>query len=761
MVEFPVSPPMVTVDKELSNVQKTGDARLGDVRPEASPRAGRIATFALASVVAGLLLYLVEAVDRIAVLWPSFNSALEPAAYAAYLAPTALLTTVAAIAFAVPLTVVGLVFGGASRLAGRVSPRAGGLAAGVATVVALGVGLWTLSQIYPAVLERPLLEVARKVNLRVTSIPVVVEYFSLFYAAGLVLAVTGLLVVDRLLASRPSGKGRALLALATLVSGAALVAFYALDSRIQFGRYDLTLHLPATIVQFFLAFVTAGLALGAAGLTRARARRLVPAAVGAIALAILASAFAVWHIGSNENLKALLWRQSVVARRAYEVAALAADRDGDGATSLFAGADLDDRNPAVHPFATEIPGNGVDENCFGGDGVAPAPVRAAATATVPTDYDFILIALDTLRSSRMGVYGYSRPTTPRIAEHAARARFFPNAYAMGSNTGLTFASMQRSASRAAVFERGRPTMFATLAEAGYRTAQINASSDSRWLAPRTWRKYRKVIMNGIDEVTHQEDLGRWDADRVTDEAIAYIDALPPGTRHATWVHYLDQHEPRRKMAPFDFGDSESDIYDSTVAFTDREVGRLLDYLRDTGRLERTVVVLMADHGEAFGEHGMYEHGNRPYADQIDVPTIVWAPGVAPARVESPAATVDIAPTVLHALGLPNIPNAEGRNLLDDALPARPIFVETPANLPEPSHFSYGVIDGSWRLIWDVRGNTLELYDLSRDPHESKNLADLEPERLAAMKTLLAGWLDSTGAVRQFGKKDFKKERNDE
>jgi arylsulfatase A-like enzyme len=434
------------------------------------------------------------------------------------------------------------------------------------------------------------------------------------------------------------------------------------------------------------------------------------------------------------------------------VAPLAGDRDGDGATSLFAGSDVDDRNPAVHPFATEIPVNGVDENCFGGDGATTAREPATPVATEPTSYDFVLVALDTLRASRMSVYGYDRPTTPRIAEYAARGRFFTNAYSAGSNTGLTFATMQRATTRAAVFGKARPTLFGSLAAAGYVTAQVNASSDSRWLAPRTWRRYRKVIMTGITNVTHQEEAGRWDADRVTDEAIRYIDALPPGARHATWVHYLDQHEPRRKFEPYDYGDSASDVYDSTVAFADHEVGRLLDYLRDSGRLDRTVVVLMSDHGESFDEHGMNEHGNRPYLEQVRVPTIVWAPGAAPARVDVPVTTTDIAPTVLDALGLPPLANAEGRSLLGD-LPARAVFAETPANLPQPSFFSYAVTDGSWRLIWDVRGNTLELYDTASDPGELHNLADAEPERMASMKSLLARWLDSTEAVRQFGKHD--------
>jgi arylsulfatase A-like enzyme len=260
-----------------------------------------------------------------------------------------------------------------------------------------------------------------------------------------------------------------------------------------------------------------------------------------------------------------------------------------------------------------------------------------------------------------------------------------------------------------------------------------------------WADYRRVILDGVETKTHQKGKPLWDADKVTDAAIDYLSSLAPEERHATWVHYLDPHAPRKKMAPFDFGDSDSDKYDTEVAFADREVGRLLDWMRDTGRLENTIVVLMADHGESFGEHGMVQHGNRPYDEQAHVPLVVWAPGLAPSRVATPVSTLDVAPTVLAYLGQPSIPGAEGIDLLGD-VPARPIVTETPRNGVDVTFFAYAVTDGPWRLIYDVYGNTTELYDLDADPTELHNLADREPERLAAMRAALARWLDSTRSV---------------
>jgi arylsulfatase A-like enzyme len=501
------------------------------------------------------------------------------------------------------------------------------------------------------------------------------------------------------------------------------------------------------VLECALAFFAAAVALRASGrpVGRGAAGR---GAVAVVVFAILASAFAVLHIGSNENLKALLWRRSVVARRAYETAVFLTDRDGDGFSSFLAGADTDDANPAVNPLATEIPGNGVDDNCFGGDLAVAPPQRAAAVVPAAANGKrFVLIAIDTLRADRMSLYGYGRPTTPRIDEYARSGLVFDACSSAGTNTAVAFAAMQTSASRGGVFEPDRVRLFPRLAEAGYRTAQVNAVPEDMWLrAKSSSQPYRRVILDGIDEFPHEFGEEFWDADKVTDAAIEYFSALPPDAPSATWVHYFDPHTPRKKMAPFDFGDSASDMYDTEVAYADREVGRLLDWMQTSGLMKDTIVILMADHGEAFLEHGMDFHGNRPYAEQIHVPLVVWAPGLAPGRTASPASVVDIAPTVFDFVGLGPMPGAEGRSLLSPPPVRRPIFSETPLNIVDGPFHAFAVTDGGWKLIYDVIGNTTELYDLERDPRELHNLADLEPERVAAMRATLAGWLDTTRSV---------------
>jgi arylsulfatase A-like enzyme len=707
----------------------------------------RLWIYALAGLAGGVLVWVVETADRLATLWPSFASASEASLYAAYLAPDVLMGLAVGVVAGVVLAALGAVREGFERLAARVSPERKALVGAALAAVAVGVVARLATFAASGTVEEPLFRVLKKVDDRIVRLPFAVEHFGALLTVGLLVGAAALVAIDLGLGARPRGRLRLVPAALAALGIATLVGLYAVDSRLFYGRYEATMHVPATLAELAIAFVTAGLSLSALRVDALRRRAAVVAAA-VTAVAVLATGFATWHAGANQNLKALLWRRSIVARRAYQAMSAAADRDGDGFPAALAGGDVDDRDPAVNLLATEIPANGVDDNCIGGDLAAAPPAPPAPPQPVPAGAakNFILISIDTLRANRMSAYGYARPTSPRLAELGRLGTFFERAYSQGTNTGVSFASMQRSATRGAIFDDDRPTLFGRLAEAGFVTTFINARRDDSWLETRRWTRYRRIILDGIQTYDHTAGDPLWDGDKVTDRAIEYLSSISPDERHATWVHYLDPHEPRKKMAPFDFGDSSSDKYDTEVAFADREVGRLVDWLIASGRMKDSIVVLMADHGESFLDHGMDLHGNRPYDEQVHVPLVMWAPDVPPARVADPVGIWDVAPSVLSYLGLPAIPGAEGRDVLRSPIVARPIFSETPLNLVEVSFFAYAVTDGDWRYIYDVRGNTVELYDLASDPLELRNLADARPEKASELRAVLAGWLDATRSV---------------
>jgi arylsulfatase A-like enzyme len=126
------------------------------------------------------------------------------------------------------------------------------------------------------------------------------------------------------------------------------------------------------------------------------------------------------------------------------------------------------------------------------------------------------------------------------------------------------------------------------------------------------------------------------------------------------VHYFDAHGPRTlrvlppetpKFAPLPNEDPDSSLYLSQIAYIDKEVGRLLDGITETGRPDKTVIILSADHGEGFGLHAMYEHGESAFEQVVHVPGTLVAPGVAPGRYDHVASHRDIAATILGAFGL--------------------------------------------------------------------------------------------------------------
>jgi arylsulfatase A-like enzyme len=716
-----------------------------------------VVSSAIAGLLGGMLVFLVEALDRLATLWQSFNTPGEAIVFALYLAPVVMLGVVAGIVAGPALALLGWIV---DRLRRLVEPRAGRyatLAARVAFAIAVtGIALVALESIAFAFGERSLRRIAMTISLylmdadasvlsriaQAASAWVVPILLVLVCAASLVLAAVPAAI--RFESEQERAAGRYVRA---IVAASIVVVLYVFDSRYEYGRYDAFLHVPAAILQCCFAF------LAVAFVARPIGRPIGNGTLARCALAILAfvfvaTTFAFVHIGANENVKALLWRRSVVARRVYSVAVRMFDRDGDGYSSLLAGGDTDDSNPAVHPLADEIAGNGVDDNCIGGDlGAVVSPPAPVASARTLKGKRFVLIAIDTLRADRMGLYGYGRSTTPRIDEHAKAGLVYDSCFSQGTNTAVAFSAMQTSASRGSVFEADRDRLFVRLSKAGFATAQINAVEEGIWLrAKSTSGPYRRVILDGIQTFPHEFGDEFWDADRVTDSAIEYLATLPADRPSATWVHYFDPHTPRRKMAPFDFGDSASDKYDSEVAFADREVGRLLDWLRTSGFADDAIVILTADHGEAFLEHGMDFHGNRPYSEQIHIPLVVWASGLEPGRSATPASIIDIAPTVLEYLQLPPMPKAEGTSLFASSPPDRPIFSETPLNIVDGPFFAFSVTQSRWRLIYDVIGNTTELYDLENDSREMHNLADSRPDRVMALRTLLGHWMDTTRSV---------------
>ena len=377
---------------------------------------------------------------------------------------------------------------------------------------------------------------------------------------------------------------------------------------------------------------------------------------------------------------------------------------------------------------------------IGAVGCGRGPAGEPPQSTVRRD--ILLITIDTLRADRVG-----RGITATLDALAARGVHFTQARAAVPLTLPSHATILTGTlppvhgvreNGIHVYGGTPPSIARELRDAGYATAAFVGAYvlDRRFGLADGFDHYDDQIRRDPTAVLRLE--AERPANEVVDRALAWL-ALSrqrPNTDPAqskplfVWVHLYDPHAPHAVS------------YDEDVKLADRELGRLLQKVKDTGR-DPTIVVV-GDHGESLGEHGERTHGMLLYDAALRVPFIVAGPGVSPARRDEPVSLADVAPT-LRALAGRTSSETAGRNLLGARQTDREVYAET--EYPRVAGWSpvYALQQDRWKLILSSEP---ELYDLATDSSESTNVAATRQPLVTAMGARLAALRETKRGDRQ-------------
>jgi arylsulfatase A-like enzyme len=400
----------------------------------------------------------------------------------------------------------------------------------------------------------------------------------------------------------------------------------------------------------------------------------------------------------------------------------------------------------------------------------------------------LIVLIDALRADRLGAYGYHRDTSPNLDKLASEGARFDAAIAQASWTKPSIASMltglysrQTSVSSGGWAEQGQQgavlvqalaakhvTLAEQLASMGYETG---AFGENHHLVPELgfsqgylrydWKQ--PVRIGPLRQIVRRFE-SRFVADWINDRFFDWLDAKE-GRKFFAYLHHIDVHWPYESPAPFsgmftatpspeDFNRSKfmpdtverlrqggpgkidpatlramSDAYDEGIRYVDDRLGKVFDELRGRGVYDDTLIIVTADHGEEFLEHGLLGHGESLYDEVIRVPLIVKfpcpGPHCAPRVVNSQVELVDVFPTVMSAVGAEAPANLVGRNLGVQAAESRTAYSELASMI--------ALRTPQWKWIYDEQGDSGKLFNLAQDPGEANDLAEREP----ALRELLS------------------------
>lgn len=503
--------------------------------------------------------------------------------------------------------------------------------------------------------------------------------------------------------------------------------------------------------------------IAVAGVIARQARRARPSPY--IALAIAAIVVGTTSAALTEGLTVERDRRLVKAMRgqARDLVDLVRDVfdfDGDGTSPMLGGGDCDDGDPSISPGAVDLPGDGIDQDCDGGD----AKARAVVAAVKPPDpvayrwslepsvllertrgMNILLITVDALRFDVLAPDAPHREDFPRLTKLLDESVLFTHAIAPASGTDVSLGTLLTG--RLDPFQQVETTLPEAIRASGRLTVSAMPGEVLRHVG-------EVMLGRGMDQVRtvhtdwETEDIGdHVSSPATTDELLRAINKeLGSKTPRPflAWGHYFDVHEHhqitpvgelRRAVDP-GAGDVEH-RYRAMLFAIDRSVGRLLDELGKKGLRESTIIVFASDHGESLKEDARFldTHGIVTYGPLVRIPIAIHVPGIKGGHRVDPVSLVDLAPTLLALIGAPHaMGKLDGHDLVATLLDGPPeLRPAVDRALIVHEERQYSVVEWPLQVIVSPADDLVELYDLAADPLQRNDLAGRLPEVARRLK----------------------------
>jgi arylsulfatase A-like enzyme len=385
-----------------------------------------------------------------------------------------------------------------------------------------------------------------------------------------------------------------------------------------------------------------------------------------------------------------------------------------------------------------------------------APAAPPKVTAPPADANVILISIDSMRAD-MPWAGYGRAMAPRLTDLEKKSVSYTRAYSVSSYTSMSLGGLLGDKLPSELSRDG--WFFGTYSQDQTFFPELLQKSHVHTMGVQAHFYFELThgaagFEQGFDDWQVVPGIGHdnlTDHDITSEKSEALAEKLLGDQANASrrfffWAHFMDPHDIYNRHDGIDWGKEPRDRYDGEIQYTDGYVGKLLDFIAAQPWAGKTAIIVTADHGEAFGEHGRTRHGFEIWEPLVRVPLMFYFPGADPRHIDEPRSGLDVAQTIMGLLGVAPDPSMEGESLVAEAYGATPDQHDVYVDLPMTSNNAKrrALVRGHNKLLCFDNDQICRLFDLDADPTEDhpissgdewKTLHDAYMAHVAQMKEL--------------------------